>query len=75
MLQKLKRRHIAQMMTYSAVGTPREVEEHLDRFTEHADADELMVVHQAMTGEARLRSLELLAEVHPAPAESTRTGM
>lgn len=68
-------RHIAQMMTYSAVGTPREVEEHLDRFTEHADADELMVVHQAMTGESRLRSLELLAEVLPSPADPTPTGM
>jgi len=54
---------IAQMMTHSAVGTPREVKEHLDAFTDYADADELIVVHHSSTIEARLRSVDLLADV------------
>jgi luciferase family oxidoreductase group 1 len=53
---------LTQMMTYAAVGTQREVHAYVAKFVEHARADELMVVHPAPTLEARLRSIELLAD-------------
>jgi luciferase family oxidoreductase group 1 len=55
--------HVAQMVKYSAVGTPEMVREYLDEFTAHADADELIVAHQTTGIESRLRSVELLAHV------------
>ncbi|HEY5153350.1 MAG TPA: LLM class flavin-dependent oxidoreductase [Acidimicrobiales bacterium] len=51
------------MTRYSAVGTPRQVRDYLDDFARHADADELIVVHQSPSIEARLRSVELVAGV------------
>ena len=54
--------HIRQMVKYAAVGTPTEVGEYIEAFRKHADADELMVALQSPTTEARLRSVELLAE-------------
>ena len=54
---------VAQMMRYSAVGAPRTVREYLDAFAEHADADELIVAHAPTSLEAKLRSIDLLAEV------------
>jgi alkanesulfonate monooxygenase SsuD/methylene tetrahydromethanopterin reductase-like flavin-dependent oxidoreductase (luciferase family) len=51
------------MMTYSAVGTPDAVLDYLDGFAKHSDADELIVAHQNTGTDARLRSVELLAEV------------
>ncbi len=56
-------RQIAQMMHYTAVGAPDTVKEYLDDFAIHADADELMVVHSAPTVQARLRSVDLVADV------------
>jgi luciferase family oxidoreductase group 1 len=53
--------HVERMLTYAAVGTPTDVEKFLDEFATHADADELITVHQAPTIESRIRSLELLA--------------
>ena len=50
------------MLTYAAVGTPAEVGEYLDGFAKLADADELIVAHQAPTTEGRLRSVTLTAE-------------
>ena len=38
-----------------------EVEDYLESFFKHADADELITVHHAPTAAARLRSVELLA--------------
>ena len=55
-------RQVDQMMTYSAVGTPAEVRDYLDRFVRHADADELIVAHSSPTTDDRLRSVTLLAE-------------
>jgi luciferase family oxidoreductase group 1 len=55
-------RQIEQMVTYSAVGTPGEVRDYLERFAQHADADELMIAHQAMTTEGRVRSVELTVD-------------
>ncbi|MET8338532.1 LLM class flavin-dependent oxidoreductase [Streptosporangium canum] len=62
-LQSPAGRQVLQMTKYSAVGTPAEVREYLDRFTEHARADELIVATQARDTEAWLRSYELLADV------------
>ena len=53
---------MAQMMKYSAVGTPEAVLAYLEEFTAHADADELIVAHQSTGTEPRLRSVELLAD-------------
>jgi luciferase family oxidoreductase group 1 len=53
---------VDQMLTYSAVGTPAQVSDYLDRFIRHTEADEVIVAHQATTIEARLRSVTLLAE-------------
>ncbi|MGH9045867.1 MAG: LLM class flavin-dependent oxidoreductase, partial [Acidimicrobiales bacterium] len=55
-------RHVAQMLTYAAVGEPREVRDYAERFTKLADADELIVVLQSSGSQARYRSLELFAE-------------
>src|SRR5215210_6373733 len=41
--------HLAQMMRYSAVGAPEAVRGYLDWFADHADADELVVVHASPT--------------------------
>jgi alkanesulfonate monooxygenase SsuD/methylene tetrahydromethanopterin reductase-like flavin-dependent oxidoreductase (luciferase family) len=59
--------HVDQMLTYAAVGTPGEVGDYLDRFVKTADADELIVAHQAPTIEGRLRSVTLLAEAMDSP--------
>jgi luciferase family oxidoreductase group 1 len=50
------------MLTYTAVGTPREVSDYLDEFLRLTNADELITVHQVPTSEGRLRSVTLLAE-------------
>jgi luciferase family oxidoreductase group 1 len=62
-LESPQGQHLAQMMRYSAVGTPATVRGYLDEFAGHADADELIVAHLASSVEARLRSVDLLAEV------------
>jgi luciferase family oxidoreductase group 1 len=65
-------RHVQQMATYSAVGTPADIGQYLAAFAKHADADELITVHPSPTAEARLRSVELLADsVQPIPAVAT----
>ena len=67
---------VDEMMTYNAVGTAVEAGEYLEWFRDHADADELIVVHQSNSVETRLRSVELLAEaVDPTGgSESTDPG-
>jgi alkanesulfonate monooxygenase SsuD/methylene tetrahydromethanopterin reductase-like flavin-dependent oxidoreductase (luciferase family) len=55
--------HVRHMQTYSAVGTPGDVRRYLEEFRAVADADELIVAHQARDTETRLRSVVLLAEV------------
>lgn len=54
--------HVLQILTYTALGTGPEVRDHLEKFTAHADADELMLVFQSPTTALRMRSLELVAE-------------
>lgn len=53
---------IDHMMKHRAVGTPGAVREQLEAFAVFAQADELMVCHQAPSIEGRLRSVELTAE-------------
>jgi luciferase family oxidoreductase group 1 len=60
--------HVDQMLTYTAAGTPGEVAQYLETFRRLTAADELITVHQAPTGEGRLRSVTLLAEALPAAA-------
>jgi luciferase family oxidoreductase group 1 len=54
--------HVTSMFTYAAVGTAHEVADYLEGFRKQADADELIVAHQAPTTEGRLRSVTLTAE-------------
>ncbi|MFC4556518.1 LLM class flavin-dependent oxidoreductase [Georgenia faecalis] len=52
---------LAQMLKYTAVGTPAAVREYLTEFAAHSGADELIVAHQTPSVEQRLRSVELAA--------------
>lgn len=54
--------HVDEMMTCTAAGTPDHVAEYLEKFVEHAGADELIVAFQSPTVDARLRSAELVAD-------------
>lgn len=53
---------IDHMMKHQAVGTATAVREQLEAFAAFAQADELMVCHQAPSVEGRLRSVQLTAE-------------
>ncbi|WP_438302503.1 LLM class flavin-dependent oxidoreductase [Streptomyces sp. HUAS TT11] len=55
--------HVEREMACTAGGTPAEVRDYLDRFTDLARADELIVASLAVDRNAWLRSLELLADV------------
>jgi luciferase family oxidoreductase group 1 len=59
--------HVEMMLTYSAVGTPGQVRDFLERFVHDTQADELIVAHHSPRIEARLRSVTLLAEVMAQP--------
>jgi luciferase family oxidoreductase group 1 len=64
--------HVQQMFRFAAVGTPAEVGEYIEAFARFADADELIAAHNALTTEARLRSVELLADcVTPESAQTS----
>jgi luciferase family oxidoreductase group 1 len=54
---------VLEMMRYSAVGTPDEVASSLDRFAEHAQADELILAAPAPSKRERLRTFELVSQV------------
>ena len=56
---------VREMMRHTAAGTAVEVAAELDRFTEFAAADELIVAPAAPDRDAALRGLELLAEAYP----------
>jgi alkanesulfonate monooxygenase SsuD/methylene tetrahydromethanopterin reductase-like flavin-dependent oxidoreductase (luciferase family) len=53
---------LKQVLTYAAVGTRDEVRAYAAEFAEHAQADELMVIHPTPTLDARLHSVELLGD-------------
>lgn len=59
-------RQITAMMRHTAVGTPHTMRSQLDDFAGYADADELIVVHNAPSIESRLRSVHLLADTYDA---------
>jgi luciferase family oxidoreductase group 1 len=68
-------RHVAEMMRYTAVGTPDDVRRYLDDFTAEAEADELIVVPASPGVENRLRSVDLLADVSDlAPGDAGAEG-
>ncbi|MBB3676460.1 LLM class flavin-dependent oxidoreductase [Modestobacter versicolor] len=62
LLQQGAGHHVHSMLTHTAVGTPHQVADFLERFRQQADADELIVAHQSPTTEGRLRSVTLTAE-------------
>jgi luciferase family oxidoreductase group 1 len=69
LLRSPQGQQVAQMMRYSAVGTPSQAAGYLEAFTAEARADELIVAPAAPGLEARLRCVELLATaVAPSPA-------
>lgn len=54
--------HVDQMLTFTARGTTADVRAYLDGFLERTGVDELIVAHHAPELDARLHSVELLAE-------------
>jgi luciferase family oxidoreductase group 1 len=52
---------IANMMKYTAVGTPDDVRDYLTEFAAGTKADELIIAHASQGLDARLRSVELTA--------------
>ncbi|WP_205698337.1 LLM class flavin-dependent oxidoreductase [Conexibacter sp. SYSU D00693] len=54
--------HVDEMLKHTAIGEPDAVRAYLEEFRTYADADELIVAHQADSVAGRLRSVELLAE-------------
>ncbi len=53
---------VDEMLTYTALGTQRQVTDYLEGFLRQTEADELIVAHQAPTIQGRLRSVTLLGE-------------
>ena len=64
MLASPQGQQIAQMMHYTAAGTPAMVKDYLDTFADAVGVDELMTVHPAPTVAERLHSVELLADAN-----------
>jgi luciferase family oxidoreductase group 1 len=61
-LESPQGQQIAQMMHYSAVGTPERVTAYLHDFATRAGVDELITAHSSPTIDQRLRSVDLLAD-------------
>jgi len=55
---------LGQALSCAVVGSPQTVREGLEAFIERTGADELMVTAQIFDHAARVRSFEILAEVH-----------
>jgi luciferase family oxidoreductase group 1 len=62
--------HVDQMLTFTAMGAAADVRNYLTDFTERISADELITAHHAPGVDARLRSVELLAEAMLQPTQS-----
>jgi luciferase family oxidoreductase group 1 len=56
------RLHVDEMLRYTAAGTPDVVSDGIDRFAQHADADEVILAAPATTHRQRLRTFELIAQ-------------
>ncbi|GLS43578.1 LLM class flavin-dependent oxidoreductase [Methylobacterium brachythecii] len=63
-----EKRHVSQMLSRSLVGSPETIRSELDRLIAETGADEVMVASAIHDHEARLRSYEILAEVHRSDA-------
>jgi luciferase family oxidoreductase group 1 len=59
-----ERAHVESMLRYSFAGAPETVRRGLENFVAMTGVDELMVVSHIYDHAARLRSYELLAEIH-----------
>src|SRR5918992_568938 len=59
-----ERAHVESMLRYSFAGAPETVRRGLENFVAMTGVDELMVVSHIFDHAARLRSYELLAEIH-----------
>ena len=66
--------HVDQMLTFTAIGTVDDVHNYLVEFAERTTADELIAVHNAPGTDARLRSVDLLAEAMLEPGQSPARG-
>jgi luciferase family oxidoreductase group 1 len=66
-LLTLEGRNIANMMRYSAVGTPAQVRAYLEDFAASAQADELIIAHQSRNIADRLLSVALTAGAMATP--------
>jgi len=62
--------HVDQMLTFTAMGTAEDVRNYLAEFAERTTADELITAHHAPGADARLRSVDLLAEAMLQPSQS-----
>ncbi len=63
-LESPQGQQIAQMMHYSAVGTPELVSRYIGNFAREANVDEVITVHPSPTIEERLHSVDLVADAH-----------
>lgn len=61
---------VEEMLTYTAVGTPKVVASYLDSFQHLSGADELIVVHYAHSVADRVHSVELLANAANLPGST-----
>jgi luciferase family oxidoreductase group 1 len=75
MLASPQGQQIAQMMHYTAAGTPAMVKDYLDTFADAVGVDELMTVHPAPTVTERLHSVELLADANDPVSVSPGTSL
>ena len=64
MLDPAARPMIAQALSTAVVGSPDTVKQGIDTFVRRTGADELMVTAQIFDHAARVRSFEILADVH-----------
>jgi alkanesulfonate monooxygenase SsuD/methylene tetrahydromethanopterin reductase-like flavin-dependent oxidoreductase (luciferase family) len=62
--------HVDQMLTFTAMGAAADVRNYLTDFAERISADELITAHHAPGVDARLHSVELLAEAMLQPTQS-----
>ncbi|WP_010273287.1 LLM class flavin-dependent oxidoreductase [Paenibacillus senegalensis] len=60
----IEKASILQKMTYTLVGDPAAIRQKLDKLLDETGADELMVTANIYSHEARLKSFELLSQVH-----------
>ena len=63
-LDPMAKSHAGQALSCAVVGSPETVRQGIDAFVRRTGADELMVTAQIFDHAARVRSFEILADVH-----------